>query len=148
MNLKHTLVLLGIAISFSVRAESQRAHIWEVSEVIDGDTFTVQESFYPPELGHIKVRIKGVNTPEQKSKALCAKEIQMAEKAKVFLKSQLTPGSLVTVTSVKQDFFPGRVVGYVTYVDAKGLIKDLSSTLLSSGHAVVYHPTKKHQWCK
>lgn len=123
------------------KAEITKGYYWTVTEVYDGDTFTVDKKFYPEELGNIKVRIKGIDTGELGYRAKCNLEAKKAEEAKAFLQTKLL-GKKVTIKNVEADKYGNRVVADV-YIDK---IK-ISNELLRLELAKPYDGGKKSPWC-
>ena len=140
-----------------------------MTDVYDGDTFTIDgEEWSPfPNLTW-KVRIRGIDTPEKRSK--CVSERKLAERAKrlaVYLlseseKSRLhsalaelnddpnrtalrkrKPGYTVWLTAVEHDKYGGRFDAVVTLADGSSL----GDKLISSGLARPYFGGKKVPWC-
>lgn len=136
--------LLGcITILFAVNAN---AYNWNVTKVIDGDTFITDAKFFPTELGNIHVRVLGIDTPESTYLAKCDKEKQLGLKAKARTK-ELIEHQYVVVTNVAADKYGKRVVGNVSYLKQGSQIS-LSNQLISEGLAVPYNGGTKTSWCK
>jgi micrococcal nuclease len=102
-----------------------------VLRVVDGDTLEVLL-----DLGwHIsyksKLRLAGVNAPEMSTNE--------GVLAKAFSTASLTTDAggwrPITVVSHSLDKY-GRVLGSAHWTDSKGMLHDLSSELLTAGHAV------------
>lgn len=133
------------AILFAV-SPSVFAYDWVVSRVIDGDTFQTTQKFYPEELGYVKIRLKGIDTPEKGSTANCQKEVDLAIEATRYLNNHTPPGTYVNITEVTPDKYSGRIVAKASYT-VNGVQKDLSTLMLESGYAVVYDPKNRKDWC-
>lgn len=108
-----------------------------LSRIIDGDTFTVDlpcsdEVFCKD----ISVRVRGVDTPELKSKN--AQKRQAALKAKEFTKNFLESGQVDLLKCGRDKYF--RLLCDVT---SDG--EDLASALLKAGLARSYFGGKKQQ---
>lgn len=112
---------------------------WKVTRVIDGDTFEVETKFFPPELGQIKVRVDGIDTPEIRGK--CEKEKALAQQAKQFA-TNLLVGNTVVITDVQADKYGGRVVAVVSIGG-----KRYTDLLISNNFAVPYNGGTKQSWC-
>lgn len=112
----------------------------EVERVIDGDTFDVRAQIWLGQEITVKVRPKGVNAPELKSK--CDEERQAAKAARAFLVDLLKDGS-VTLSDIEQDKYAGRVDAVVTLADGR----DLSATLLKSGLVEPYDGGTRVAFC-
>lgn len=114
---------------------------WNVTRVIDGDTFEVDAKFYPKELGNITIRVSGVDTPEKAPRAKCEIENALAQKATAFTKT-LIEGRRVIISNVKQDKYGGRVVASVTLGKS-----NLANALIANGLARPYDGGTKQSWC-
>ena len=112
---------------------------FEVLEVIDGDTFRARVTIWLGQKVDVKVRLKGVDTPEMNGK--CAAEKKLARAAKQFTADWLAthPAQL---TRVHYGTYAGRVLA--TTRDAKGAT--LSNALLSEKLAKPYRG-RKAKWC-
>ena len=116
---------------------------FKVLRVIDGDTVEIEADFLPPPLKPtLKLRILGVDTPEKKSRAKCASESRLAEKASMFTQKTISDGLIKKIQIKSWDKYGGRVLGDII-VDGQSL-KDL---LLSKGLAKPYDGGKKVGWC-
>lgn len=109
----------------------------KLSRIIDGDTFTVDlpcrdEVFCKD----ISVRVRGVDTPEMKSKNIYKR--QSALKAKEFTKNFLEAGQVDLLKCGRDKYF--RLLCDVT---SDG--EDLASALLKAGLARPYFGGKKQQ---
>lgn len=138
-------MLLFVVIMFSCNASGQsianKSYDWEVNRVLDGDTFEVKQEFFPQELGMIKVRIAGIDTPEKYPRAKCQAEHDLAMKAHEYTKAKLE-NKVVLIKNIKADKYGGRVVAdvYLTYGSfAEGIIK--------AGLAREYDGRTKKSWC-
>ncbi len=71
---------------------------WPVVRVIDGDTVAVDASAdMPPELAAIRVRLRGVDTPEKTSRAKCDSERTAGQAATAFTTDALAGAGSVLV---------------------------------------------------
>lgn len=122
------------------------AYDWVVSRVLDGDTFQTTQKFFPGEIGYIKIRLKGIDTPEKAPLAKCQKEIDLSVAAGRYLNSIIPHGTYVNITKVTPDKYSGRIVAKASYLD-NNVQKDLSAVMLDSGYAVVYDPKNRKDWC-
>lgn len=125
-------------LSSSVSAEEYK---WKVVRVLDGDTFEVEKLFYPPEMGKIKVRINGIDTPEKSPRAKCAEEDALAQAATKFAIAKLTKKT-VTVKNIQQDKYGGRIVADV-YIGTESL----GDSMIRAGLARAYDGGTKKSWC-
>lgn len=117
------------------------ARRWKVTRVIDGDTFEVETKFFPPELGNIRVRVAGIDTPESGGHAKCDAERALAVKAKDLAVKTLT-GKTVTITDIEADKYGERVVAEVALGGAS-----YADMMVKAGVAVIYYGGTKHSWC-
>lgn len=116
------------------------AEIATVKSVYDGDTFKVNIEGWPPIVGqNMPVRIRGIDTPERRSK--CAAEKQLAMQAKAFASQLLYQAETVELKNIKRGKY-FRLLADV-YVDDKSL----ADKLLQAGHARRYSGGKRQPWC-
>lgn len=120
---------------------TSQPYTWKVIRVLDGDTVEVDAKFFPPELGNIRVRIQGIDTPESGGRAKCESERNRAKIAKQFATDKLL-GKTVTVTKVKTDKYGGRIVGEII-VDGK----PYRALMIEKRYAVPYDGGTKQSWC-
>lgn len=125
-------------LSFSVSAEEYK---WKVVRVLDGDTFEVETLFYPSELGKIKVRVAGIDTPEKNPRAKCIEENALAQTAHKFAVTKLTKKT-VTIKNVQQDKYGGRIVADV-YIGTESF----GDSMIRAGLARAYDGRTKKSWC-
>ena len=112
---------------------------FEVLEVIDGDTFRARVTIWMGQKVDVKVRLKGVDTPDMNGK--CDAEKELARAAKKFAANWLAthPAQLIRV---HYGTYAGRVLA--TTRDATGAT--LSAALLSEKLAKPYRG-RKAKWC-
>lgn len=113
----------------------------QVISVYDGDTFKVKLSCDKDVLCQaVSVRVKGIDTPEIKSKNKCEKE--KAKQAKAFTKSFLESGT-VNLKSCDRDKY------FRLLCDVEVNKKDLAQSLIKEKLAVKYDGGKKQtiDWC-
>lgn len=113
-----------------------------VISVTDGDTVKVKVQLWLGLYQEVTVRIRDIDTPEI-SKAKCAKEKELGQKAKDFLKDVLLPESRIKLTKVTEDKYGGRVVASVVMTDGE----DIGQLLLKRGMAFTYNGRTKRSWC-
>lgn len=118
-----------------------KVYTWLVTDVYDGDTFTVDKKFFPEELGNIRVRIKGVDTPEYGSRAKCGREEEGGAKAKKWLTDKLYLKT-VTIRNIQADKYGARIVADVYVGDVK-----IADELIRLGLANPYDGGEKKPWC-
>lgn len=112
---------------------------FDVLEVIDGDTFRARVDIWLGQSIEVKVRLKGVDTPELRGK--CAAEKKLALEAKEFATKWLeeNPAQLV---GVHYGTYAGRVLA--TTKNKGG--DTLSAALLSENLAKPYRG-RRAKWC-
>ena len=112
---------------------------FELVEVIDGDTFRAKVKIWLGQTVTVKVRLKGVDTPEMNGK--CAAEKKLAQQAKKFAADWLAtrPAQLV---NVHYGTYAGRVLATTQQPDGT----TLSTALLSQKLAKPYRG-RKASWC-
>ena len=115
-------------------------HAVEVLRVIDGDTFEARVHLWPGLDMMTRVRLRGIDAPEMKG--ACAEEMRMAEAAGEALRVQLADGD-VTIFNIGPDKYNGRVVADA----ATRRTPNVSSALLSAGHARPYQGGRRGGWC-
>lgn len=115
-------------------------HRVEVVRVIDGDTFEARVHLWPGLEMITRVRLRGIDAPEMK--AACAEESRMAEAASEALRVQLADGD-VMIFNIGPDKYNGRVVADA----ATRRTPNVSSALLTSGHARPYQGGRRGGWC-
>ena len=115
---------------------------WPVVRVIDGDTVQVDASAdIPPELASIRVRLRGVDTPET-WKPKCERERQAGEAATAFTEVAIAEARIVHVRDPAWGKWGGRVVADLV-LDGQSL----SEALIAAGHARSYDGGKRRNWC-
>jgi endonuclease YncB( thermonuclease family) len=112
---------------------------FEVLNVIDGDTFRARVHIWLGQSVEVKVRLKGVDTPEMNGK--CADEKKLARAAKAFAQKWLSENK-AQLTNVHYGTYAGRVLA--TTQNKGG--ETLSAALLSENLAKPYRG-RKAKWC-
>ena len=134
-------LLLPVLMPVSVQAKQilKGPFPFELLEVIDGDTFRARVTIWLGQTVDVKVRLKGVDTPEMNGK--CAAEKELARAAKKFAADWLAahPAQLIRV---HYGTYAGRVLA--TTMDADGAT--LAAALLSEKLAKPYRG-RKAKWC-
>ncbi|MBB1249505.1 thermonuclease family protein [Rhizobium sp. G21] len=136
-----TLALLGYG-AVDGRAEvSRRYHVdgpvaAELVSVIDGDTVLVNARPWPQQTISVMVRLRGIDTPELKSR--CPMERERARAARDLLVERLQGGDLA-LSDIDADKYFGRVVARLSFGEAD----DASDLLLAAGLARPYDGGKK-----
>ena len=112
----------------------------EVLRIPDGDTFEARVKVWPGIDITTRVRLRGVDTPELKSR--CPEERTKAEAARKALTAILAEGA-VEISRVSLDKFGGRV-------DADASTRstpDIAAALLRAGMARSYAGGRRKDWC-
>ena len=115
-------------------------HSAEVLRTIDGDTFEARVHLWPGLDKTTRVRLRGIDAPEQK--AACADELRMAQAASVALRGLLAEGG-VTIFNIGPDKYNGRVVADA----ATRKTPNVSEAMLAGGHARRYGGGHRNGWC-
>jgi len=111
-----------------------------VIRVIDGDTIRVAIGIWPDE-EVTAIRVRGVDTPELKSK--CPEEHALAQKAKAFTAGFLPAGSIVILRKIKAVRYRGRYDADVQRSDGH----ELAAALIGAGLARPYEAERRAGWC-
>ena len=116
---------------------------WRPVRVVDGDTieFDASSHILVPELADVKVRIRGVDTPET-WRPECESERDAGEAATALVKDTLAGAVRVAVRDPEWGRYGGRVVAGVI-VDGE----DLGALLIRSGLGRAYDGGKRGGWC-
>jgi endonuclease YncB( thermonuclease family) len=112
----------------------------DVIRTIDGDTFEARVHLSPGLEPTTRIRLRGIDAPELK--ASCPQELQMAEAATGALRSLLSDGG-VTISNIGPDKYAGRVVADA----ATRRTANVSTAMLTSGHARPYGGGHRNGWC-
>ena len=109
--------------------------------VIDGDTVEVDASAdMPPEIASIRVRPRGVDTPER-WRPKCDNERKAGEAATKFVKRRIAKADHIVIRDPAWGKWGGRVIADII-LDGQSL----SELLIKSGHGRVYHGGKRGGW--
>ena len=112
---------------------------FELLEVIDGDTFRARVDIWLGQSVTVKVRLKGVDTPEMNGK--CAAEKKLARQAKAFAETWLRHNK-VHLTRVHYGTYAGRVLAHAQTKEGE----TLAAALLAQNLAKPYRG-RRAQWC-
>jgi endonuclease YncB( thermonuclease family) len=114
--------------------------ISKVISIYDGDTLRVNIDSFPDIIGkNIRIRLKGIDTPEIKGK--CQKEIDLAIMARDYLRNAINQSSHIELKNIERGKY-FRIVGEL-YIDGE----NISKGLLKEKLAYIYHGGKKRSWC-
>ena len=115
-------------------------HPAEVLRVLDGDTFEARVNLWPGLEVTTRVRLRGIDAPEMKSR--CGEERFKAEAARETLRNLLDQGD-VGISHVTLDKYGGRVLA-----DASTLVTpNISEALLDAGAVRPYSGGRREGWC-
>ena len=131
------LLLSGFMAACTANATEYTA---TVDSVYDGDTVKVTVEIWPGLFQKISVRIKGIDTPETRTRNACEKT--MAIKAKAALKSLI--GEAVLIDNVQLGKYAGRVLADMRTMP---LGIDVGEYMIGSGFAREYNGGKRKPWC-
>ena len=144
--MRYVIVLLAVLV-LPIHAQAKEIlkgpFPFELVEVIDGDTFRARVTVWLGQTVTVKVRLKGVDTPEMNGK--CAAEKKLARQAKAFAENWLAENladNRAQLTNVHYGTYAGRVLA--TTIGASGT--SLSTALLSQKLAKPYRG-RKAKWC-
>lgn len=110
-----------------------------VLSVYDGDTMTVRAQPWPDLMIHARVRLAGIDAPENDGK--CRNEIQWA--ASSTNKLMKLAGDMVWLRRIKHDRYGGRVVAEVYTKEGE----DIAAKMLETAHARPYTKGQRLSWC-
>ena len=113
-----------------------------VTRIVDGDTFKATVLLADGiEIMSVGVRLRNVDTPELHGE--CDYEIERAEKAKQRLSELIPVGSVIEITNVKNDKYPGRIDANV--FDEQN--RDVGLVLIRENLGRPYSGGKRQSWC-
>ncbi|WP_374381018.1 thermonuclease family protein [Dongia sp.] len=142
------VLLIGLFLALSSPAlatvDTDGRYDWPVIGVVDGDTLKVHLPGLPMELQPLKVRVRGVDTPERKGK--CAAEKAAAEKAGTFTRQLVEKAQAkqrpIIFSKIDWDKYGGRIDADVA-IDGRSL----ADMLVGAGLARRYDGGKRKGWC-
>ena len=136
--------ILSFIASATAAIDTDGRYEWPVVGVIDGDTLKVHLPGLPMELQPLKVRVRGVDTPERKGK--CAAEKAAAEKAGTFTRQLVENAQAkerpIYFSKIDWDKYGGRIDADVA-IDGRSL----ADMLVGAGLARRYDGGKRKGWC-
>jgi len=115
-------------------------HPAEVLRVLDGDTFEARVNLWPGLEITTRVRLRGIDAPEMKSR--CGEERVKAEAARDALRILLDQGD-VGISQVTLDKYGGRVLAAAS----TWATPDISAALLDAGAVRPYSGGRREGWC-
>jgi endonuclease YncB( thermonuclease family) len=133
-------------VGLSQPATQSPGAVWEVriKGVYDGDTIRFEAPSLPTPLDAMKVRVRGIDTPELGPKAKCQSENNRAAAAKARLVQLIGKATTAQLTNFEWDKYGGRVVA-----DVKVNGVDVRNIMITEGFAAPYTGKgPKTDWCK
>ena len=112
-----------------------------VGYIIDGDTFSGTVMLDGDIEISARVRIRNIDTPEIHGK--CARESEMAARARDKLSELIPAGTVVELSNIKDDKYLGRIDANVA--DARGA--DIGRAMIRAGLARKYSGGRRAGWC-
>lgn len=113
-----------------------------VTRIIDGDTFKATVLLADGiEVMSVSVRLRNVDTPELHGD--CEYEIMRANQAKQRLSELIPVGSVIEISNVKNDKYPGRIDANV--FDENN--RDVGLILIKENLGRIYSGGKRQSWC-
>jgi len=117
---------------------------WPVIDVVDGDTLKIELPGLPVELQPVKVRVRGIDTPELHGK--CAAEKAAAKKAGAFTRQLVERAAAarrpIHFSRIDWDKYGGRIDADVV-IDGRSL----ADMLVGAGLARRYDGGRRLGWC-
>ena len=136
--------IMVIAVLAFVSPAHAADYAWPVLRVIDGDTVAVDASAdLPPELSDLKVRLRGVDTPEKGGRAQCDAERSAGQAATAFTEAALAGAGEVVIRDPEWGKWGGRVIADLV-VDGRSL----AAALIAAGYGRPYDGGKREGWCE
>ena len=136
------LVLLILFISLSVVAADKTygsAVVDSIISVYDGDTFRCNIKGYPPIIGeNMSVRVRGIDTPEIRSKSDSLKIL--AVEVRDYVKDKLVKAEIIILKDVARPKYFRLLADVI--IDGK----DLGKELIDKGYACPYDGGTKTCW--
>jgi len=144
MKLRTLLALFLPALVLATGQAGAADYAWPVVRVVDGDTVAVDASAdLPPELADLRVRLRGVDTPEKGGRAKCDRERDAGQAATAFTERAVAEAAVVVVRDPEWGKWGGRVVADLV-LDGRSL----SSSLIETGYGRAYDGGRRGSWCR
>lgn len=105
----------------------------QVIRVVDGDTILVSARPWPQQSVEVYVRLRGIDTPELKSK--CTRGKEAAEAAKRLLEQLASGSSTVKLSRISADKYFGRIVADVALEDGRDPAHEMMAAGLAASYA-------------
>jgi len=133
--------IIGCSSSLARKRETIAGPVFaKVINVYDGDTIEVLAKVWPDHQINVRVRIRGIDAPEMRSK--CSDERFAALNARDRLRKFIA-GHPVLLTNIKGGKYFGRVLANVKTRSGH----NVKSVLLSSGLVRPYQGKRRLGWC-
>ncbi len=158
-SMKRTVLAVLVAL-FPTAADADYA--WPVIRVVDGDTLEVRIDALPLGLARVKVRVRGVDTPETGGRAKCDKERAQGAEAEEFTRRAIKAAKKVRFGNPAWGKYGGRIVADVT-LEGKDVVdallegfpaEELDAHQLSLAEALIaldlgraYDGGTRQSWC-
>ena len=114
-----------------------------MARVIDGDTVVVDASAdLPAELADLRVRLRGVDTPETGARARCASELRAGQAATAFVEARIAGARTIAVHDPEWGKWGGRVVADLVHDG-----ESLAPMLIETRHGRRYDGRARAPWC-
>jgi endonuclease YncB( thermonuclease family) len=128
------LVVLMLALPLAARTETlvEGPVSADILRVVDGDTLLVMARPWPQQSVEVFVRLRGIDTPELKSR--CASGRKAAEEAKELLETMVASSPKVKLIKIAADKYFGRIVADVALEDGR----DPAREMIAAGLAASY----------
>ena len=138
------LAALAVALTVSSAPAAATDYTWPVVRVVDGDTVAVDASAdLPAELADLRVRLRGVDTPEKGGRAKCPVERGAGQAATAFTEKAVADASAIVVRDPEWGKWGGRVIADLVLDD-----RSLSAGLIAAGHGRAYDGGRRGSWCR
>ena len=136
------LILLFFLISLNVNSGELKIVQYKDSFCYDGDTCYAILDDVPEGLEYVRVRIRGIDTPEIKGK--CKAERELAQKAKSYINKSIREAHVITLRNLEWGKYGGRIVADL-YIDNTNYLRYIENEKFY----VLYNGGKKvKDWCK
>lgn len=112
-----------------------------VDYIFDGDTFAAHVYMDDDIRIPVRVRLMNIDTPEIHGK--CEYEIMRANMARDRLAELIPVGSMVQLSKIKDDKYPGRIDAFVKMSDGR----DVGNVLMSEKLGRPYSGGRRAGWC-
>ncbi|AYD03092.1 thermonuclease family protein [Neorhizobium sp. NCHU2750] len=130
-------ILLALAADAMARDEISGPVSAEIIRVIDGDTLLVEAQPWPQQKMEVYVRIRGIDTPELKSK--CQTIRAAASDARQMMEQLAGQSTHIQLIRISGDKYFGRIVADVIFADGQSA----ADNLLLAGLARPYDGGRK-----